>query len=145
MSKKIYLLNGPNLNMLGTRQRDIYGDETLADIEVMSREACDDGFELVAKQSNHEGELVEWIHAAREDAVGIVINGGAYTHTSIALLDALNMFEGPVMEVHISNVFRREPFRHHSYITPAADAVIAGLGTHGYIAAVRRICAVVGK
>ena len=144
MSKTIFLLNGPNLNLLGQRQTDLYGHQTLADIEQMARDACTTGFEIRALHSNHEGQLVEWIHEARETAVGIVINGGAYTHTSIALLDALKMFDGPVVEVHISNIFRREHFRHNSYITPAADAVVAGLGADGYVAGVRRICALVG-
>lgn len=140
MSKLIYILNGPNLNLLGQREPDIYGHETLADVE----EACADlaqmlGFTVRCEQSNHEGELVELIHAARDQAAGIVINPGAYSHTSVAILDALTAFEGPVLEVHISNIHQRESFRHHSYVSARADGVIAGCGTQGYDLALRRI------
>ena len=137
--KPIHLLNGPNLNLLGQRQPEIYGRETLEDVERLCREAAGDT-EIVQRQSNHEGQIVDWIHEAREAASGIVINAGAYTHTSVAILDALNTFEGPVMEVHVSQVHKREAFRHHSYISMRADGVIAGLGLEGYAAAVRRIC-----
>ena len=136
----ILLLNGPNLNLLGQRQPEIYGHETLADVEALAQAACAEGFDVDAKQSNWEGQLIDWIHEARGKAVGIVINPGAFTHTSVALLDALNAFDGPVIEVHISQVHKREPFRHHSYVSKRADAVIAGLGVDGYGAAVRRIC-----
>ncbi|MEM7642331.1 MAG: type II 3-dehydroquinate dehydratase [Pseudomonadota bacterium] len=132
---KILILNGPNLNLLGTREPEIYGAETLADVEASCR-SLDLG-ELEFRQSNHEGELVDWIQAARGDADAIVINPGAYSHTSIAILDALNMFEGPVVEVHISNIHKREVFRHHSHVSARADAVIAGLGIEGYRAALR--------
>jgi 3-dehydroquinate dehydratase-2 len=136
----IYILNGPNLNLLGKRQPEIYGSETLDDVETRCRSVCADGFDVKLMQSNHEGQLVDWIHDARHEACGIVINPGAYTHTSIAILDALHTFEGPVMEVHISQVHKREAFRHHSYVSMRADGVIAGLGLEGYAAGVRRIC-----
>ena len=136
----ILLLNGPNLNLLGQREPAVYGYETLADVEALAQAACAPGFDVDAKQSNWEGQLIDWIHEARGKAVGIVINPGAFTHTSVAILDALNAFEGPVIEVHISQVHKREPFRHHSYVSKRADAVIAGLGVDGYGAAVRRIC-----
>lgn len=138
--KTILLLNGPNLNLLGKRQPEIYGYETLDDIEALASDACSDGFRIDTKQSNWEGQLIDWVHEARTNAVGIIINPGALTHTSIALLDALNAFDGPVIEVHISQVHKREEFRHHSYVSHRADAVIAGLGTDGYAAAVHRIC-----
>lgn len=143
MAQQIYLLNGPNLNLLGKRQPHIYGYETLADVEANCRKVAATGFDVQLKQSNHEGQLIDWIHEARESACGIVINPGAFTHTSIAILDALNTFEGPVIEVHISNVHKRESFRHHSYVSLRADGVIAGLGIEGYEAAVRRICSLV--
>lgn len=142
--KKIFVLNGPNLNLLGKRQPDIYGHGTLEDIAALCQAAAGDSAEIDLRQSNHEGELVDWIHEAREAAVGIVINAAAYTHTSVAILDALNTFEGPVMEVHISQVHKREAFRHHSYVAARADGVIAGLGLEGYAAAVRRICQLTG-
>ncbi|MEE2762254.1 MAG: type II 3-dehydroquinate dehydratase [Pseudomonadota bacterium] len=136
MTQKICVLNGPNLNLLGTRQPEIYGAETLADVEsAMTKLAGDKGFQLSFFQSNHEGAIIDQIHAARDEAAGIIINPAAYTHTSVAILDALNTFEGPVVEVHISNVHKREAFRHHSYVSLRADGVIAGLGTRGYLAA----------
>lgn len=138
--KTIYVLNGPNLNLLGKRQPHIYGHETLDDVARLCADACVDGVTIRMLQSNYEGQIVEWIHEAREDGNGIVINPAALTHTSIAILDALNTFEGPVIEVHISQVHKREPFRHHSYVSHRSDGVIAGLGTEGYAAAVRRIC-----
>jgi 3-dehydroquinate dehydratase-2 len=138
--KTIYLLNGPNLNLLGKRQPEIYGHETLADVERdCAALAAELGLALEAFQSNHEGTIIDTIHAARDKAAGIVINPGAFTHTSIAILDALNAFEGPVIEVHISNVHKREAFRHHSYVSSRAEGVIAGLGTEGYKAALRRL------
>ena len=140
----ILLLNGPNLNLLGQREPAVYGYETLADVEALAQAACAPGFDIDAKQSNWEGQLIDWIHEARGKAVGIVINPGAFTHTSVAILDALNAFEGPVIEVHISQVHKREPFRHHSYVSKRADAVIAGLGVDGYAAAVGRVCKMVG-
>ncbi|MBE2277609.1 MAG: type II 3-dehydroquinate dehydratase [Rhodobacteraceae bacterium] len=140
MPKLITLLNGPNLNLLGLRQPEIYGRETLADVVAATGAlAADLGLALEAMQSNHEGQLVDWIHAARGRSAGIVINPGAYSHTSIAILDALQAFEGPVLEVHISNIHRREAFRHHSYVSARAEGVIAGFGTEGYLLALRRM------
>lgn len=140
MADTVLVLNGPNLNLLGQRQPEIYGAETLADVEQACRAAAGSaGLGLDFRQSNLEGELVGWIHEARSTARGIVINPGAYTHTSIAILDALNAFEGPVIEVHISNVHRREEFRRHSYVSLRADGVIAGCGTEGYLLALRRM------
>lgn len=133
MTQTIYILNGPNLNLLGKREPEIYGNETLEDVERQCREvAAGSGMEVVLLQSNHEGQIIDWIHEAREKAAGIVINPGAFTHTSIAILDALNTFEGPVIEVHISQVHKRERFRHHSYVSRRADAVMAGFGVNGY-------------
>ncbi|MAY85845.1 MAG: type II 3-dehydroquinate dehydratase [Pseudooceanicola sp.] len=139
MSETIYLLNGPNLNLLGQRQPEIYGYDTLDDVESACRALLPDGLELMAFQSNHEGALIDTIHAARQDGCAIVINPGAFTHTSVAILDALNAFEGVVVEVHLSNVHKRETFRHHSYVSLRADGVIAGLGIEGYAAAIRHI------
>ncbi|MFZ7094116.1 type II 3-dehydroquinate dehydratase [Primorskyibacter sp. 2E233] len=141
--KTIYVLNGPNLNLLGKRQPDIYGHDTLDDVAALCRSVADDGFDIRQLQSNHEGQIIDWIHEAREDGCGIVINAGAFTHTSVAILDALNTFEGPVIEVHISQVHKRESFRHHSFISMRADGVIAGLGLESYAAGVRRICQLV--
>lgn len=139
MTKTIYLLNGPNLNLLGKRQPDIYGAATLADVEANCRALLPKGYELRALQSNHEGQLIDWIHQARDAACGIVINPGAFTHTSVAILDALMAFDGPVIEVHVSNIHKREAFRHHSYVSGRAEGVIAGFGIEGYEAAIRRI------
>ncbi len=139
MSKLIYVLNGPNLNLLGKRQPEIYGTETLNDVEQNCKSLLPDDYAIFMGQSNHEGQLIDWIHEARDKACGIVINPAALTHTSVAILDALNAFEGPVIEVHISNIHKRESFRHHSYVSLRADGVIAGLGTEGYEAALRRI------
>jgi 3-dehydroquinate dehydratase II len=134
----VLILNGPNLNMLGVRQPEIYGRDTLADIE----QACTDEAEQVEleidfRQSNHEGELVTWIQEARTAHDGIIVNAGAYSHTSVAILDALNAAELPVIEVHLSNIFRREAFRHHSYVSLAATGVVCGLGVHGYLLALQ--------
>ncbi len=138
--KPVLVLNGPNLNMLGKRQPHIYGRETLADVEKACRaEAQRLGLAVEFSQSNHEGALVDLIQAAREKNSAIVINAGAYTHTSVALLDALNAAELPAVEVHISNIYRRESFRHRSYISPAAVGVIAGLGIHGYLLALQAL------
>ena len=140
MAQTILILNGPNLNMLGKRQPEIYGHETLNDVALLCADAArefDCGVEM--RQSNSEGQLVDWIQEARETAAGIVINPGAYSHTSIAILDALTMFEGPVVEVHVSNIHARETFRHDSYVSLRADAVIAGCGVEGYGFAVRRM------
>ncbi len=144
MSRLVYVLNGPNLNLLGQRQPEIYGAETLADVEATCRAlALELGLELRFLQSNHEGQLVDWIHEARDTAGGIAINPAAYTHTSVAILDALNAFDGPVIEVHISNVHKREAFRHQSYVSLRADGVIAGLGTPGYGFALRRLASLI--
>jgi len=140
MSRTAYVLNGPNLNLLGKRQPEIYGHETLADVEAACRKTADAvGLEIRFHQSNREYELIDWVHEAREDAVGIVINPAAFTHTSVALLDALKTCECPIFEVHISNVHQREAFRHHSYVSLAATGVIAGLGTQGYTLALQRL------
>ncbi|MBR9882615.1 MAG: type II 3-dehydroquinate dehydratase [Oceanospirillales bacterium] len=133
MSKLIYVLNGPNLNLLGKRQPEIYGHETLADVEERMREkAATLDLTIEFFQSNYEGAIVEKIHEAREKADGIIINPAAYTHTSVAILDALNAFDNPVVELHISNVHKREAFRHHSFVSARAEAVMAGFGTLGY-------------
>ena len=140
MSRIVYFLNGPNLNLLGKRQPQIYGYETLADVEQDCRRMADElKLELRFHQSNREYEIIDWIHEAREIAGGLAINPGAFTHTSIAILDALNACEFPIIEVHISNVHKRESFRHHSYVSLRADGVIAGLGTQGYDLALRRL------
>lgn len=142
MAKRVLVLNGPNLNLLGKRQPEIYGRETLADVEQDCLALAGElGIELAFHQSNWEGQIIDWIHAARETAAGIVINPGAFTHTSVAILDALNAFEGVVIEVHISNVHKRESFRHHSYVSLRADGIIVGCGTQGYQLALRRIAA----
>ncbi|PTE14251.1 type II 3-dehydroquinate dehydratase [Pseudogemmobacter blasticus] len=146
MPKLITLLNGPNLNLLGQRQPEIYGRETLEDVVSATAELAEDlGLNIRALQSNHEGQLVDWIQAARGTSAGIIINPGAYSHTSVAILDALNAFEGPVLEVHISNIHKREPFRHHSHVSTRADGVIAGFGTEGYLLALRRMATLVLK
>jgi len=146
MPKPVYVLNGPNLNLLGQRQPEVYGRETLADVEAAcARLAGELGLETRFCQSNHEGVLIDWIHEARGEASGIVINPGAFTHTSIAILDALNAFDGPVLEVHISNVHKRESFRHHSYVSLRAEGVIAGFGTEGYLLALRRMATLTGS
>lgn len=140
MSKLITLLNGPNLNLLGLRQPEIYGRETLADVTAAVADLAEElGLTIRALQSNHEGQLVDWIHEARSTSAGIIINPGAYSHTSVAILDALNAYDGPVIEVHISNIHKREAFRHHSYVSSRADGVIAGCGTEGYLLALRRL------
>lgn len=133
MRAKVFILNGPNLNLLGKRQPEIYGSDTLADVEAMCRKHAGSAAEIDFRQSNHEGVIVEQIHEAREAADAIVINPAAYTHTSVAILDALNAFDGPVVEVHISDVHKRESFRHHSYVSLRADHVIAGHGVQGYV------------
>lgn len=143
--KPIFVINGPNLNLLGLRQPEIYGAETLDDVIAgLEALAAELGLPLAAHQSNHEGEIVDLIHRARGAAAGIIINPGAYSHTSIAILDALNAYEGPVLEVHISNIHKRESFRHHSFVSARADGVIAGFGTMGYALALRRMAAVLG-
>ncbi len=129
----VYVLNGPNLNLLGSRETAVYGSTTLADIEALCAEAAKrSGHGIVFRQSNHEGELVDWLHEARDKAAGVVINPGAYTHTSVALHDAVRAIGIPVIEVHLSNIFAREEFRHHSYVSPVARGVICGFGPKGY-------------
>jgi 3-dehydroquinate dehydratase II len=146
MKRLVYVLNGPNLNLLGKRQPAIYGHETLADVEKACRDvAAELGLELLFRQSNREYELIDWIHEARETAGGIVINPAAFTHTSVAILDALNSFDGPVIEIHISNIHKREAFRHHSFVSGRADGVIAGFGTQGYTLAMRRIASLIDE
>lgn len=136
----VFVLNGPNLNMLGKRQPKVYGRATLADVEKLCRTRAEAlGLAVDFRQTNIEGELVGWIQEARTAAAGIVINAGAYTHTSVAILDALLTAEKPVIEVHISNVFRRESFRHHSYVSPAAAGVIVGCGPLGYALALEAL------
>jgi len=134
--KRVLILNGPNLNMLGKREPEIYGRDTLDDIRAACQGFCDArGWALEFRQSNHEGELVTWIQEARETQDAVIINAGAYTHTSVAILDALHLLKCPIVEVHLSNIHRREAFRHHSYISSVATGVIVGFGATGYILA----------
>ncbi len=131
--KPLHIINGPNLNLLGTREPDVYGTTTLADIEAMcAARAKTHGLETLCLQSNDEGEMVNFIQTARSDASGLIINAGAYSHTSVAILDALQAIEIPIIEVHLSNIFAREEFRHHSYVSGVAAGVICGLGAQGY-------------
>lgn len=140
MTPTILIINGPNLNMLGTREPEIYGYNTLADVAALCEEAASQvSFEVDFRQSNIEGEIITWIQQARGRFAGIIINPGAYTHTSIAIMDALLAVEMPVIEVHISNIFKRESFRHHSYVSLAAQGVICGLGATGYALAIQAI------
>ena len=144
MSPLVFVLNGPNLNLLGKRQPEIYGRETLADVEAACRKVAEAaGLEIDFHQSNREYEIIDGIHAGRETAAGIVINPGAFTHTSVAILDALNAADLPVIEVHLSNIFRREPFRHHSYVSFAARGVICGLGPQGYELALEALASLI--
>lgn len=143
MSKPIYILNGPNLNRLGTREPEIYGRTTLAEVEILCREAAS-GHPIVFRQSNREYEIIEWVHEAIDEGSGIIINPAAFTFTSMAIMDALKMFSGPLFELHISNIHRREPIYHKSYVSPVATAVIAGLGTKGYPIAVRAMLDMIG-
>jgi 3-dehydroquinate dehydratase-2 len=134
----VYVLNGPNLNLLGSREPEVYGRATLADVEKLCRDAAGAlGLEIDFRQSNHEGDLIDWIHEAGRGAtdgsvLGVVINPGSYTHTSIALHDAISGVSVPVIECHLSNVHAREPFRHHSYVSPVARAIVVGFGVAGY-------------
>jgi 3-dehydroquinate dehydratase-2 len=143
MTRPIHVLNGPNLNRLGTREPEIYGRTTLAEIEAMSREAAG-AYPLVFRQSNLEGELVGWIHEATDHGSGIVINPAGLSFTSVPILDALKMFPGPIIELHISNIHRREAIYQHSLVSRVATAVIAGLGAEGYPLAVKALLALVG-
>ena len=138
--RPVYILNGPNLNLLGQRQPEIYGSQTLEDVgKAAAALAYELGLAIRFLQSNHEGVLVDWVQEARDASAGVIINPGAYSHTSIAILDALNAFDGPVLEVHITNIHKREMFRQHSYISLRADGVIAGFGVEGYLLALRRM------
>ena len=146
MAKTVLVLNGPNINMLGKRQPEVYGHETLADIE----ENCLNigaslSLSVICKQSNYEGELITWIQEAREEFDAIVINPAAYSHTSIGILDALHAFEGAVIEVHISNIHKREEFRHHSYVSLRADGIVVGCGTYGYDLGLRQVAHLLSK
>ena len=146
MNRSILVLNGPNLNMLGKRQPEIYGHETLADVE----KACVEkgkalGLEVECRQSNSESQLVTWIQEARDTKAGLVINAGAFTHTSVAMLDAINASEVPAIEIHISNIHQRDEFRHHSYISKVAVGMICGFGTFGYMMALDAIANHIGK
>ncbi|MEQ8824995.1 MAG: type II 3-dehydroquinate dehydratase [Filomicrobium sp.] len=140
MAKPVFVLNGPNLNLLGKRQPEIYGKATLADVEQLTLKRAEDfGLSIEFRQSNHEGVLVDWIQEARENASALIINAAGFTHTSVALLDSLQAAELPVIEVHLSNIFRRDPFRQHSYISLGANGVICGLGAKGYELAIEAI------
>ncbi|MBL70469.1 MAG: type II 3-dehydroquinate dehydratase [Rhodobiaceae bacterium] len=142
MSKVLHIINGPNLNLLGTREPEVYGTTTLADIEAMcANRAQKHGMETLCLQSNDEGEMVNFIQTARTEASGLIINAGAYSHTSVAILDALQAVEVPVIEVHLSNIFAREEFRHHSYVSGVAAGVICGLGAQGYEMAIDALAA----
>jgi 3-dehydroquinate dehydratase-2 len=146
MSRTIYLLNGPNLNLLGSREPHIYGSETLAEVEADCRAlAAQLHLQLECRQSNAEHELIDWIQEARGRAAGMIINPAALSHTSVAILDALSACEFPIIEVHISNIHRREAFRHHSYVSKAAAGVIAGFGTQGYLFALQRLAQLIGE
>ncbi len=146
MSRIVYMLNGPNLNLLGKRQPKIYGFETLADVERDCRKLAESlKLDLHFHQSNREYEIIDWIHECRETAGGIVINPAAFTHYSIAILDALNTCEFPIFEVHISNVHQREAFRHHSFVSAKATGVIAGFGTQGYLLALERLARLIDE
>ena len=141
MPKTIWVLNGPNLNLLGTREPSVYGASTLADVEQVWRDAArQHGLDVDFRQTNHEGALIDWLHeagaAAPGTVAGIVLNAGAYTHTSVALHDAIKAIFPPVIEVHLSNVHAREPFRHHSYLSPACAGVVVGFGVAGYAMAI---------
>jgi 3-dehydroquinate dehydratase-2 len=141
----VYVLNGPNLNLLGVRQPEIYGRETLADLEAECRRiGADVGLEIEFRQTNAEFMLIDWIHEARARATGIVINPAAFSHTSVAVLDALNTCEFPILEVHISNIHQREEFRHHSFVSRVATGVICGFGTQGHVFAIQHLARLVG-
>ena len=144
MAKPLFVINGPNLNLLGTREPEIYGHTTLADIEIQSRSCATAlGLSLEFRQSNHEGQLVDWIQEARLSASALVLNAGAYTHTSVALHDALKALQLPAIEVHITNPYRREPFRHTSYVSPVVTGVICGIGAQGYTLAIQALATLI--
>ncbi|MEQ8510719.1 MAG: type II 3-dehydroquinate dehydratase [Rhodospirillaceae bacterium] len=137
MSYKVFVINGPNLNLLGTREPDVYGHTTLADIENVTVTAGKTlEIDIVFRQSNEEGVIVNWVHEAQRDGHGLIINAAGYTHTSVAIMDALLATQIPIIEVHLSNIYKREEFRHHSYISKAANGVICGFGSQGYVLAV---------
>lgn len=145
MAKTVLILNGPNLNLLGLRQPEIYGRETLADVARLCQERGQAlGLTVDFRQSNNEGELITWVQEARTKADGLIVNAGGYSHTSVALMDALLACDKPVIEVHISNIFRRDRFRHHSYVSLAARGVICGLGPKGYALALEAMADLVG-
>ena len=144
MTKPIYILNGPNLNRLGTREPEIYGRTTLAEVEAMCREAAPDQ-PIEFRQSNREYEIIEWVHEAIDNGAGIIINPAAFTFTSMAIMDSLKMFPGPIIELHISNIHRREPMYQNSLLSKAATAVIVGLGAKGYPAAVAAMLALLDR
>ncbi|WP_439524431.1 type II 3-dehydroquinate dehydratase [Marivita sp.] len=145
MSKTVFLINGPNLNLLGKREPAIYGADTLDDVtarcDVLAKPAK---LTLKSMQSNHEGQIIDWIHEARVSADAIILNPGAFTHTSVAIFDALQAYDGLVFEVHITNIHKREAFRHHSYVSARAEGVIAGFGIEGYELALRRVINLLG-
>lgn len=146
LARDVFVLNGPNLNLLGSREPAVYGAATLAYVEASCRQKASAlGLGLEFRQSNHEGLLVDWVHEAGRRGAGIVMNPGAYTHTSIALHDAIKGTGVPLIEVHLSNVHAREAFRHHSYISPVARGVIVGLGPQGYLLAIEAIAAILGS
>jgi 3-dehydroquinate dehydratase II len=144
--KPIYILNGPNLNLLGLREPNLYGNETIMDLETRcAAKAKALGHSVVFRQTNTEGELIDWIHEAQSKGCGIIINGAAYTHTSVALHDALKAVNMPTIEVHLSNIYKREPFRHHSYISPVAHGVICGFGGQSYELALEGLASVLNS
>ncbi len=146
MASNVLVLNGPNLNLLGQREPEIYGRETLDDIRVLlEAEARALKLGLDFRQTNSEAELIDWIQGARQGVAGLILNAGAYTHTSIAVLDALRALEAPIIEVHLSNVYRRESFRHVSFVSQAATGVIAGLGSHGYVLALQALARLINR
>ncbi|MEA2976179.1 MAG: 3-dehydroquinate dehydratase [Alphaproteobacteria bacterium] len=146
MAKTVYVLNGPNLNLLGSREPEKYGHATLGDVEALCRKTAEShGFAVEFRQSNREGELIDWIHEARaQKAAGIIINAGGYSHTSVAIHDALLAANVPVIEVHITNIYARENFRHHSHVAAAAKATLSGFGTEGYALAITGLAAMAG-
>ncbi|MEA2952697.1 MAG: 3-dehydroquinate dehydratase [Alphaproteobacteria bacterium] len=146
MAKTVYVLNGPNLNLLGSREPEKYGHATLADVEALCRKTAErHDFAVEFRQSNREGELIDWIHEARaQNAAGIIINAGGYSHTSVAIHDALLAANVPVIEVHITNIYARENFRHHSHVAAAAKATLSGFGTEGYALAIAGLAAMAG-
>lgn len=146
MTKPIFILNGPNLNLLGTREPEVYGKDSLNDIKMKcERKAKQFGLSIDFRQSNHEGELVAWIQEARESAEGLIVNAGAFTHTSIAMLDALLACAVPCVEVHLSNIFKRESFRHNSYISKGVQGVICGFGPASYELGIEALAGLIGK